>query len=161
LGGSPDELLAGRAREKPNILRGNLNNTGPFRWWIREALLDNKPMDRFATELITVAGSASYGGPSGFAIASQNDLPMAAKAQIVSAAFLANEMKYARCHDAPNHPFEHGDLFKIAAILQRAPLKMPEKKGRLSEKPSTAFSSGSAAACRTSTRHAVLLSWPS
>ena len=120
--------MAGRAREEPNILRGNLNNTGPFRWWIREALLDNKPMDRFATELITVEGSASYGGPSGFAIASQNDLPMAAKAQIVSSAFLANEMKYARCHDAPNHPFEQGDLFKIAAILQRAPLKMPKKR---------------------------------
>lgn len=111
--------------ENPNILKGTLNNTGPFRWWIHEALLDNKPMDRFATELICMEGSASYGGPAGFAIASQNDLPMAAKAQIVSGAFMANEMKCARCHDAPNHPFEQGDLFKIAAMLQRAPLKVP------------------------------------
>ena len=111
--------------ENPNILKGTLNNTGPFRWWLHEALLDNKPMDRFATELITMEGSASYGGPAGFAIASQNDLPMAAKAQIVSSAFLANEMKCARCHDAPNHPFGQGDLFKIAAMLQRAPLKVP------------------------------------
>ena len=111
--------------ENPNILKGTLNNTGPFRWWIHEALLDNLPMDRFATELITMEGSASYGGPAGFAIASQNDLPMAAKAQIVSSAFLANEMKCARCHDAPSHPFEQGDLFKIAAMLQRAPLKVP------------------------------------
>jgi hypothetical protein len=111
--------------ENPNILKGTLNNTGPFRWWIHEALLDNRPMDRFATELITMGGSASYGGPAGFAIASQNDLPMAAKAQIVSSAFLANEMKCARCHDAPYHPFEQGDLFKIAAMLQRAPLKVP------------------------------------
>ena len=111
--------------ENPNILKGTLNNTGPFRWWIHEALLDDKPMDRFATELITMEGSASYGGPAGFAIASQNDLPMAAKAQIVSSAFLANEMKCARCHDAPYHPFEQGDLFKIAAMLQRAPLKVP------------------------------------
>jgi hypothetical protein len=111
--------------ENPNILKGTLNNTGPFRWWIHEALLDNKPMDRFATELITMEGSASYGGPAGFAVASQNDLPMAAKAQIVSSAFMANEMKCARCHDAPYHPFEQGDLFKIAAMLQRAPLKVP------------------------------------
>ena len=111
--------------ENPNILKGTLNNTGPFRWWLHEALLDNKPMDRFATELITMEGSASYGGPAGFAIASQNDLPMAAKAQIVSSAFLANEMKCARCHDAPNHPFGQGDLFQIAAMLQRAPLKVP------------------------------------
>ena len=111
--------------ENPNMLKGTLNNTGPFRWWIHEALLDNQPMDRFATELICMEGSASYGAPAGFAIASQNDLPMAAKAQIVSSAFLANEMKCARCHDAPNHPFEQGDLFKIAAMLQRAPLKVP------------------------------------
>ena len=111
--------------ENPNMLKGTLNNTGPFRWWIHEALLDNQPMDRFATALITMEGSASYGAPAGFAIASQNDLPMAAKAQIISSAFLANEMKCARCHDAPNHPFEQGDLFKIAAMLQRAPLKVP------------------------------------
>ena len=111
--------------ENPNILKGTLNNTGPFRWWIHEALLDNKPMDRFATELICMEGSANYGGPAGFALASQNDLPMAAKAQIVSSAFMANEMKCARCHDAPYHPFEQGDLFKIAAMLQRAPLKVP------------------------------------
>ena len=111
--------------ENPNILKGTLNNTGPFRWWIHEALLDNKPMDRFATELICMEGSESFGGPAGFGIASQNDLPMAAKAQIVSSAFLANEMKCARCHDAPFHPFEQGDLFKIAAMLQRAPLKVP------------------------------------
>ncbi len=111
--------------ENPNILKGTLNNTGPFRWWIHEALEDNKPMDRFATELITMGGSSNYGGPAGFAVASQNDLPMAAKAQIVSSAFMANEMKCARCHDAPYHPFEQGDLFKIAAMLQRAPLKVP------------------------------------
>ena len=111
--------------ENPNILKGTLNNTGPFRWWIHEAVLDNKPMDRFATELITMEGSTNYGGPAGFAVASQNDLPMAAKAQIISGAFLANEMKCARCHDAPYHPFEQGDLFKIAAMLQRTPLKVP------------------------------------
>ena len=70
-------------------------------------------------------GSANYGGPAGFAVASQNDLPMAAKAQIVSSAFLANEMKCARCHDAPSHPFEQRELFSIAAMLDRAPLTVP------------------------------------
>lgn len=111
--------------ENPNILKGTLNNTGPFRWWLHESLLDNKPFDRFATELISMEGSANFGGPAGFAIATQNDLPMAAKAQIVGGAFLAMEMKCARCHDAPAHIFEQGDLFKLAAMLQRAPLKVP------------------------------------
>ncbi|HEX5175577.1 MAG TPA: DUF1553 domain-containing protein, partial [Chthoniobacteraceae bacterium] len=111
--------------ENPNMLKGTLNNTGPFRWWIHESLLDNKPVDRFVTELVSMQGSAQFGGPAGFALATQNDLPMAAKAQIVSSAFLAMEMKCARCHDAPFHPFDQGDLFSIAAMLQRAPITVP------------------------------------
>ncbi len=111
--------------ENPNIVKGTLNNTGPFRWWLHETLEDNMPLDRFATELIGMEGSTSYGGPAGFGLASQNDLPTAAKAQIVGEAFLAMEMKCARCHDAPAHAFEQGDLFSLAAMLQRAPLKVP------------------------------------
>jgi hypothetical protein len=51
---------------------------------------------------------------------------MAAKAQIVSSAFMAMEMKCARCHDSPNNPFNQEDLFNLAAMLQRAPIKVPE-----------------------------------
>ncbi len=111
--------------ENPGMLKATLANSGPFRYWIYESLYDNKPMDRFVTELIAMQGSALYGGTSGFGVSSQNDLPMAAKAQIVSSAFLGMEMKCARCHDAPYHPFNQEDLFNIAAMLQRAPLKVP------------------------------------
>lgn len=111
--------------ENPGMLKATLANSGPFRHWIYEALYDNKPMDRFVTELIAMQGSSLYGGTSGFGISSQNDLPMAAKAQIVSSAFLGMEMKCARCHDAPYHPFNQEDLFNIAAMLQRQPLKVP------------------------------------
>ena len=74
-----DELLANRGwadnwvgywqdvlAENPNIVNPTLNNTGPFRWWIYESLLDNKPLDRFATELILMEGSTRYGGTAGF-----------------------------------------------------------------------------------------------
>ncbi len=111
--------------ENPSMLKGTLNNTGPFRAWLYEALRDNVPMDRFATMLLTMEGSAQAGGPAGFGLATQNDLPMAAKAQIVSSAFLAMEMKCARCHDAPNHPFDQADLFQLTGMLQRKPVKVP------------------------------------
>jgi hypothetical protein len=111
--------------ENPAILKATLNNTGPFRWFLRDALRDNWAMDRFATALVAMEGSPRDGGSAGFAIATQNDLPMANKAQILSSAFLAMEMKCARCHDAPNHPFDQGDLFAISAMLQRAPVKVP------------------------------------
>lgn len=112
--------------ENPNIINPTLNNTGPFRFWLHESFSDNKPFDRFVTELILMEGSSYYGGPAGFAVASQNDSPMAAKAHILSQAFMGMEMKCARCHDAPYHDFLQKDLFSIAAMLNRSPLSVPK-----------------------------------
>ncbi|HUE74809.1 MAG TPA: DUF1553 domain-containing protein [Pirellulaceae bacterium] len=112
--------------ENPNIINPTLNNTGPFRWWIYESLLDNKPIDRVATELAMMEGSLRYGGTAGFAMASENDAPMAAKAHILASAFLAMDLRCARCHDAPYHPFKQEDLFSLAALLGRGPLEVPK-----------------------------------
>jgi hypothetical protein len=112
--------------ENPNIINPTLNNTGPFRWWIYESFLDNKPFDQFVTELVLMEGSQRYGGPAGFGVASQNDVPMAAKAHILGQAFLGLEMKCARCHDAPYHDFLQRDLFSLAALLKREPEKVPK-----------------------------------
>ncbi len=111
--------------ENPNIINPTLNNTGPFRWWIHESFRDNKPLDRLATELVMMEGSQYYGGPAGFALATQNDVPMAAKAHIVGQAFLGLNMKCARCHDAPFHDFTQRDLFSLAAMLKRSPQSVP------------------------------------
>lgn len=115
------DLLA----ENPNILKPSLNNTGPFRFWIHDSLVLNKPMDRFVTELIRMEGSPLAGGPAGFAEASQNDLPMAEKAHVVVAAFLGEDLKCARCHDAPYHSWQQRDLFQVAAMLAKKPIQVP------------------------------------
>ncbi len=112
--------------ENPAILKATLNNTGPFRWFLYDALRDNWSADRFATALIRMEGSSRHGGAAGFATASQNDLPMAQKAQILGSAFLSMEMKCARCHDAPSHPVEQAELFALSAMLQRSPVEVPE-----------------------------------
>ncbi len=111
--------------ENPSLLKPTLNNTGPFRFWIYESFYDNKPFDRFATELIRMEGSRYGGGPNGFELASQNDVPMAAKAHVIGQAFLGLEMKCARCHDAPFHDFEQRDLFSLAAMLARKSQSVP------------------------------------
>ena len=111
--------------ENPGILKPMLNNTGPFRWWIHEAFSDNRAMDRFATELVMMEGSVHYGGPGGFGVATENDVPMAQKAQIVAQAFLGMQMSCARCHDAPHHDFKQKDLFSLAAMLRRQPQAVP------------------------------------
>jgi hypothetical protein len=111
--------------ENPGLTKPELNNSGPFRWFLYESFLDNKPFDRFVTDLVLMDGSLYAGGPAGFAMASENDVPMAAKAHIVGEAFLAVEMKCARCHDAPYHDVTQQDLFSLAALLKRGPQKVP------------------------------------
>ena len=111
--------------ENPALTKPTLNNSGPFRWYIHDALLDNVGMDRSVTNLVRMGGSKTLGGPAGFGMATENDVPMAAKAHVLGTAFLGVEMKCARCHDAPNHPFEQSDLFAMAAMLAGKPLKVP------------------------------------
>ena len=111
--------------ENPGMLKPTLNNTGPFRWFLYDSFRDNKSFDRFISELVEMEGSLYYGGAAGFAMASENDVPMAAKAQIVSKAFLGMDLGCARCHDAPYHPFKQRQLFSMAAMLKRAPQQVP------------------------------------
>jgi hypothetical protein len=111
--------------ENPGVLKPELNNTGPFRYWLYEAALDNLPMDRLATELLSMKGDRLSGGPGGFAMASQNDIPMASKAHIAAQAFLGIDMQCARCHDAPFHPWKQEQLLSLAAMLERKPITLP------------------------------------
>lgn len=115
------DLLA----ENPGILKPELNNTGPFRFWIYESFLDNKPLDRFVTELVLMQGGKFEGGPAGFSMATQNDVPMAAKAHVLAEAFLAIDLGCARCHDSPLQPYRQRELFQLAAMLEGKPIVVP------------------------------------
>ncbi len=112
--------------ENPGVLKPMLNNSGPFRFYLHEAFLDNRPMDRFVTDLVMMEGSKYYGGPAGFSMATQNDVPYAAKANIVGSAFMGMNMACARCHDAPYHDFKQQDLFSLAAMLKRSEQAVPK-----------------------------------
>lgn len=116
------DLLA----ENPTIINSTLNNTGPFRWFLYEALRDDKPLDRMVTELIMLRGSQHDGGSAGFGLAAQNDAPMAAKAHIVATAFLGVEMQCARCHDSPYHSTKQRDLYALAAMFTRKTVAVPK-----------------------------------
>ncbi|MBG88618.1 MAG: hypothetical protein CMO80_17190 [Verrucomicrobiales bacterium] len=111
--------------ENPAILKPTLNNTGPFRFYIHEAFSDNRSMDRFASEMILMEGSIYGGGAGGFKLATQNDSPMADRAQIVSQAFLGQNLACARCHDSPVHEHTQQQTFQLAAMLNRGNLKVP------------------------------------
>lgn len=112
--------------ENPNLINPTLNNTGPFRWWLHESFAENKPFDRFAAELIRMEGSSHYGGPGGFEMATQNDVPMAAKAHVIGQALLAVDFSCARCHDSPTSDLKQADLFGLAALLRGEPQEVPK-----------------------------------
>ena len=143
--------------ENPGILKPTLNNTGPFRRYLHDAFADNMPIDRFATELVRMEGSPLGGGPAGFGMASQNDAPMAAKAQVLAKAFLAAEMKCARCHDAPFHPYDQADLFGLAGMLAGKPhgdpgtSTVPQQAGGRTPAVSVSLGGGRAGRARTGT----------
>ena len=111
--------------ENPSMLKPSLNNTGPFRWFLHEALRDGKAMDRLVTELILLRGSEREGGSAGFGLAADNDAPFAAKGHIVATAFLGIELQCARCHDSPYHSTTQRDLYSLAALFARKPVTVP------------------------------------
>lgn len=112
--------------ENPRLVKPVLNNSGPFRYWLHESLLDGKPMDQFVADLVAFEGSIHGGGAGGFSRAAENDVPMAAKAHIVGTAFLGVEMKCARCHDSPYHSTTQEDLFSLAALLSGKAVTLPK-----------------------------------
>ncbi|EAQ81403.1 hypothetical protein DSM3645_23466 [Blastopirellula marina DSM 3645] len=116
------DLLA----ENPTLINASLNSTGPFRWYLYDALRDNKPIDQMVSELLMMRGGAYDGGSAGFALAAQNDAPFAAKGHIVSTAFLGIELQCARCHDSPYHSTTQQDLYSLAAMFARKPVSVPK-----------------------------------
>lgn len=112
--------------ENPSILKPSLNNSGPFRWFLYDAIRDGKGLDRLVTELILMRGGKAEGGSAGFGVASDNDAPMAAKGQILGSAFLGLELQCARCHDAPFHSIKQKDLYSLAAMLDRKTVTVPK-----------------------------------
>jgi mono/diheme cytochrome c family protein len=112
--------------ENPTLLNASLNTTGPFRWFLYDALRDGKSLDRIVTELILLRGSPHEGGSAGFGIAADNDAPFAAKGQIVASAFLGIELQCARCHDSPYHSTLQRDLYSLAAMFERKAVTVPK-----------------------------------
>lgn len=111
--------------ENPSILKPSLNNSGPFRWYLHEALRDGKALDRVVTDLVLLKGSEREGGAAGFGLAADNDAPFAAKGHVLSTAFLGIELQCARCHDSPYHSTKQKDLYSLAAMLERKTVTVP------------------------------------
>lgn len=111
--------------ENPVMFGQVPNSTGPFKQWIYRSFLEDRGYDRFATELVLMEGASDPDGTLGFRESMSNDLPPAEKAFVVAQAFMAANMKCARCHDSPVNQFKQRDLFGLAALLEGRPVIVP------------------------------------
>jgi len=98
-----------------------------FHGWIRKAVAENKPLDKFATELIAARGS-TYENPAANWWRANRD-PVT-RAENTARIFLGTQLTCAQCH---NHPFERwtqDDYYDWTSVFARVDYKIVENKKR-------------------------------
>jgi hypothetical protein len=87
-----------------------------FHNWVRAAVRDNVPLDRFAREVITAEGSTFTDGPANFYRIGRTAEDWA---ETTAQVFLGVRVQCAKCH---HHPFEkwgQDDYYGLAAFFSR------------------------------------------
>jgi len=123
-----DQLLASPAyadhfaNKWSSLLRNQRNNdrekhgTFAFHGWIRDSLLENKPYDQFAREILAASGDIDQNPP--VAWYRQVREP---KAQLEDAAqlFLGTRLQCAQCHHHPFERWSQQDYYSFSAFFSR------------------------------------------
>ncbi|MFO0930764.1 MAG: DUF1549 and DUF1553 domain-containing protein [Gemmataceae bacterium] len=87
-----------------------------FHAWIRQAIVDGTPLDRFARQLIAARGSSYAHPPANYYRALRDPYT---RAESTAQVFLGVRLQCARCH---NHPFDRwtqDDYHRFAAFFAR------------------------------------------
>jgi hypothetical protein len=98
-----------------------------FHEWIRQNIVDGRPLNEFARDLIAARGS-TYGDPAANFYRALRD-PQA-RAEAVAQVFLGVRLQCARCH---NHPFDRwtqDDYHGLAAFFARVQYRVVENNRR-------------------------------
>lgn len=88
--------------------------------WVRNAVRENRPVDRMARELITSKGSLFGNGATGFYYvdAKPEDL-----AETTAQVFLGIRLQCARCHHHPYEVWSQDDYYGLASFFTRLQIK--------------------------------------
>jgi len=97
-----------------------------LRNWVHASLRTNKPLDRFAAELITARGSAYRKGPANFYRLHQGPENLT---EAVASIFLGVRLDCARCHQHPFEKWTQDDYYGIAAYFARVGKKYGNEYG--------------------------------
>ncbi len=106
--------------------------------WVKDSIRENKPYDRFVSELITAEGRMWDNPASGYFL---RDRGMALGNLATTASiFLGTEITCAECHDHPFEEWTQKDFYGLAAFLgqrqdnqsgKEGQVKVNEERGRI------------------------------
>ena len=99
---------------RPNPSRVGVKPMYLLDQWIRQSFRENKPWNRFATELLTAEGNTHKSGP--VAIWRDKREPIDA-ATFIGQIFLGVRLECAKCHHHPTEKWDQADHYQIASFF--------------------------------------------
>ncbi|MCA9025650.1 MAG: DUF1549 domain-containing protein [Planctomycetaceae bacterium] len=90
--------------------------TALFAAWIRDAIADNLPYDRFVAEILTATGSQETNPPTVWYRTVRTEQEYV---ESVSQAFLGVRLQCAQCHHHPTEQLSQDDYYGLAAVFSR------------------------------------------
>lgn len=98
-----------------------------FQRWIRDSIATNKPLDRFAREILSARGS-SYQVPQANFLRAVRD-PVK-RAEATAQVFLGTRLLCAQCHNHPYDRWTQSDYYNWAAVFAPVSYKVIENNRR-------------------------------
>jgi hypothetical protein len=105
---------------------GTIKPMFTLRNWVNASLRDNKPMDQFATELITSRGNTFRVGPANLYRLHKGADNVA---EAVAGIFLGVRLECAKCHHHPFEKWTQDDYYGLAAYFARVTEKDAHEYG--------------------------------
>lgn len=109
-------------REHSNGDQAEGTYPGSYRAWLKNALNDNMPYDKFVGALITSEGRADQTGAVNFYLRDVGD--RVETTNTVASAFMGTRMSCAQCHDHPFDTWEQKDFTGLQAFFSRTRVSM-------------------------------------
>ncbi len=120
-----DEFVDYWAYKWSDVMLVSSRKLGPvgmqsFYNWIRESVRENKPWNRFATEILTSSGSSRQNGALNYFVLHKDPIDLT---ENVTQAFLGQRLTCARCHNHPLEKWTQKQYYQMANLFARVGLK--------------------------------------
>jgi len=96
-----------------------------FHGWIRKSIAENKPIDRFAREVVSALGSTYEVAPANYyrALRAPDQ-----RAEAVAQIFLGVRLNCAKCHNHPSERWTMDDYYEFSAVFDGIDYDIKENK---------------------------------